>query len=77
MDRYPYHRYTILLGATRALAHIEVHLYTPRFRPITNIDMILLGIRDREVRTPRDMSRVTLGQSTNRDIPVLSVAIRV
>ena len=25
MDRYPYHRYTILLGATHALAHIGVH----------------------------------------------------
>ena len=26
MDRYPYHWYTILLEATRALAHIGVHL---------------------------------------------------
>ena len=34
MDRYPYPRYTILLEATRALAHIGVHIYTPRFRPI-------------------------------------------
>ena len=34
MDRYPYSRYTILLEATRALAHIGVHIYTPRFRPI-------------------------------------------
>ena len=25
MDRYSYHEYTILLGATRALAHIGVH----------------------------------------------------
>ena len=25
MYRYPYHEYTILLGATRALAHIGVH----------------------------------------------------
>ena len=25
MDRYPYHEYTILLGATRTLAHIGVH----------------------------------------------------
>ena len=25
MDRYPYHWYTILLGATRALAHIGVY----------------------------------------------------
>ena len=25
MDRYPYHWYTILLEATRALAHIGVH----------------------------------------------------
>ena len=25
VDRYPYHWYTILLGATRALAHIGVH----------------------------------------------------
>ena len=25
MDRYPYHEYTILLGATRALAHIGIH----------------------------------------------------
>ena len=25
MDRYPYHEYTILLGATRPLAHIGVH----------------------------------------------------
>ena len=39
--------------------------------------MILLGIRDREIRTPRDMSRATLGQSANRDILVPSVAIRV
>ena len=29
------------------------------------------------MRTPKDMSRVTLGQSTNKDIPVPSVAIRV
>ena len=27
--------------------------------------------------TPRDMSRATLGQSVNRDIPVPNVAIRV
>ena len=33
MDRYPYPRYTILLDTTRALAHIGVHIYTPRFRP--------------------------------------------
>ena len=39
--------------------------------------MILLGIRDREIRTPKDLSRAILGQSTNRDILVLSVAIRV
>ena len=26
MDRYPYPRYTILLGMTRALAHIGVHI---------------------------------------------------
>ena len=25
MDRYPYYKYTILLGATRALAHIGIH----------------------------------------------------
>ena len=25
MDRYPYHWYIILLGATRALAHIGIH----------------------------------------------------
>ena len=35
MDRYPYHRYTILLEVTCALAHIGVHIYTPRFRPIS------------------------------------------
>ena len=34
MDQYPYPRYTILLEATRALAHIGVHIYTPHFRPI-------------------------------------------
>ena len=28
MDRYPYYKYTILLGATRALTHIGVHIYT-------------------------------------------------
>ena len=39
--------------------------------------MILLGIQDREIRTPKDISRATLGQSANRDIPVPSVAIRV
>ena len=27
--------------------------------------------------TPSDMNREKLGQSTNRDIPVLSVALRV
>ena len=41
------------------------------------LDMILLGNRDREIRTPRDMSRATLGQSMNKDIPVSGVAIRV
>ena len=25
MDRYPYYKYTILLGATRALVHISIH----------------------------------------------------
>ena len=25
MDRYPYYKYTILLGAMRALAHIGIH----------------------------------------------------
>ena len=44
---------------------------------MANIDMILLGIRDREIRTPKDLSRVTLGQLTNRYIPVSSVVIRV
>ena len=39
--------------------------------------MMLMGIQDQEIRTPRDLSRVTLGQSANRDIPVPSVAIRV
>ena len=34
MDRYPYPRYTILLEMTHALAHIGVHIYTSRFRPI-------------------------------------------
>ena len=42
---------------------------------LANIDMILLGIRDREIRTPRDLSRATLGQSVNRGISVPSVAI--
>ena len=27
--------------------------------------------------TPKDMNKVALGQSTNRDIPVPSVALRV
>ena len=40
-----------------------------------NIGMILLGIQDREIRTPRNMSRATLGQLANRDIPIPSVAI--
>ena len=35
MDRYPYHLYNILLGATRALAHIGVHIYTSHFQPVT------------------------------------------
>ena len=38
MDRYPYPRYTILLEATRALAHIGVHIYTQRLRPIIRLD---------------------------------------
>ena len=33
MDRYPYQWYTILLGATRALAHTGAYFYTSRFRP--------------------------------------------
>ena len=41
MDRYPYHRYTILLEATRALAHIGVHIYTSRFLPISNHELLL------------------------------------
>ena len=44
---------------------------------MANIDMFLLGIRDQEIRTPRDMSKATLGQLVNRDIPIPSVAIRV
>ena len=44
---------------------------------LANIDMILLGIQDREIRTPKDLSRAKLGQSANRDIPVPSVMIRV
>ena len=39
MDRYSYHRYTILLEATRALARIGVHLCTPRFQPINYPDV--------------------------------------
>ena len=39
--------------------------------------MILLGIRDRDIRTFKNMSIATLGQSMNRDIPVPRVAIRV
>ena len=44
---------------------------------LANIYMILPGIRDREIRIPKDLSRATLGQSANRDISVPSVAIRV
>ena len=33
MDRYPYYKYTILLGAARALAHIGVHLTHSGMRP--------------------------------------------
>ena len=44
---------------------------------LANIDMILYGIRDREIRIPKDLSRATLSQSVNRDISVPSVAIRV
>ena len=39
--------------------------------------MILLGIRDREIRIPKDLSRATLGQSANRDVSIPSVAITV
>ena len=38
--------------------------------------MILLGIQDQEIRSPKDMSRATLDQSMNRDISVPSLAIR-
>ena len=44
---------------------------------MVNIDKILMGIQNREIRTPRDFSRATLGQLVNTDIPVPSVAIRV
>ena len=36
MDRYLYHEYTILLGATRALAHIGVYFIHCVFRLSTN-----------------------------------------
>ena len=39
--------------------------------------MILLSIRDREIRTPRDLNRATSVKLVNRDIPIPSVANRV
>ena len=38
MDRYPYHKYTILLGATRALAHIGIH-FTHRVFGLSSVMM--------------------------------------
>ena len=38
MDRYPYHWYTILLGATRALAHIGVY-FTHRVFDLSATDL--------------------------------------
>ena len=39
--------------------------------------MILLGIRDREMRTPRDLNKAPLVNSVNRDISIPRVAIKV
>ena len=38
MDRYPYYKYTILLGATRALAHIGIHFTHRVFGLSKNIE---------------------------------------
>ena len=50
MDRYPYHEYTILLGATRALAHIGVY-FTHRIFGLS------LTLEDK-VRPDLDLPRV-------------------
>ena len=44
---------------------------------LANINVLLPGILDREIKVPGHPGRVTLGQSVGRDLPVSSVAIRV
>ena len=44
MDRYPYFKYTILLGATRALAHIGIH-FTHR---VFGLSVDMNELNDRE-----------------------------
>ena len=48
MDRYLYHEYTILLGATRALAHIGVYFIHRVFRLSTTFGAVTLKISNGE-----------------------------
>ena len=50
MDRYLYYKYTILLGATRALAHIGIQFNTPRFRPVTMTQHRMAPVELQELR---------------------------
>ena len=49
----------------------------PTWWCLANINMLLSGIWDREIKVPGDPSRVTLGQSESRDLSVPNVVIKV
>ena len=44
---------------------------------LANINMLMSGIRDREIKVPGDPGRVAFGELESRDLPIPSVAIRV
>ena len=60
MDRYPYYKYTILLGATRALAHIGIH-FTHR----VSACQAFSGPRDGLLSNRRPLTRIQAWTSTS------------
>ena len=69
MDRYPYYKYTILLGATRALAHIGVH-FTQR---VFGLSVLLLQEFNLQINYKKGvenvvenhLSRLTIAHNTH------------
>ena len=77
MDRYPYHEYTILLGATRTLAHIGVH-FTHRVFGLSLADKSLkhprgviedVLVKDDKFIFPADF--IVLDMEEDKEIPII------